>query len=201
MTTTPAAILDYWFGPIAVDGFCAEDRNRLWFRSNPATDADIHTRFGNLIGQGLAGALDSWAETPRGRLALILVLDQFTRNVYRGSAAAFSGDDQARALVQTGLERGHDQALTPIERSFFYLPLEHSETLADQQRGVTLLQALQQSLPEPLQPRLQSALDHALQHRDIIARFGRFPHRNAVLGRTSTAAELDYLKDASRFGQ
>lgn len=201
MTLAAEHVLDYWFGSIGADGFCVEDRSRLWFRGGPATDATIGERFGELIEQGLAGVLDDWAATPRGRLALILLLDQFPRNVYRGNAAAFSGDARALRLTCDGLAAGHDHKLSPTERCFFYLPLEHAEDPAAQERCVALLRALQQSLPEALRPRLKSALDHAIKHRDIIARFGRFPHRNAALGRTSTAAELQYLEDANRFGQ
>ncbi len=201
MTSTSDDIRDFWFGPIGPDGFCVEDRSRLWFRGGTTVDAAIRQRFAEGVEQALAGDLDDWATTSQGRLSLILLLDQFTRNSYRGSAAAFSGDAHALRLARDGLTLGHDRQLGPTERCFFYLPLEHAEDLAEQERCVSLFRSLQDSLPEALRPRLKSALEHAVRHRDIIARFGRFPHRNAALGRTSTPAELGYLTDANRFGQ
>jgi uncharacterized protein (DUF924 family) len=199
--SSPDEVLDFWFGPLDADGFCVEDRDRLWFRGGRETDERIRERFATLLEPARRGDLDDWAATPRGRLALIILLDQFTRNIHRGSAAAFGGDAHALQLARAGVERGHDRQLAPIERTFFYLPFEHAEDLATQNHCVALFRALQAELPEPLRPRVQSALDYAIQHRDIIARFGRFPHRNRALGRTSTPAERDYLEDASTFGQ
>lgn len=198
---TPQAILDFWFGELDADGFCVEQRNKFWFRADAATDAVIRERFGLLVEQALAGQLDDWASSPRGRLALIVLLDQFSRNLYRGRPGAFAGDARARQLLNEGLALGHDRLLTPIERTFFYLPFEHSEDLDDQQRCVALFRALHDSLPERLRPRVQASLDHAVQHRDIIARFGRFPHRNRAFGRPSGPEERAYLADASTFGQ
>lgn len=198
---TPDTVLAFWFGPLDADGFCIEDRDRLWFRGGRETDRRIREQFAVYVEQALTGALDNRAATPRGRLALIILLDQFTRNIHRGSAAAFSGDEHALRLARDGVEQGQDRQLAPIERTFFYLPFEHAEELDTQNRSVALFRALQTELPQRLRPKVRSALEHAIQHRDIIARFGRFPHRNRVLGRPSTPAENDYLADASTFGQ
>jgi uncharacterized protein (DUF924 family) len=175
---TSAAIDDllaFWFAP--------ENRDR-WFTPDPAFDAEIARRFAPLIADALAGRLAHWVEEPRGALALCLLLDQFPRNVWRGTPRAFAGDDQARRVAEEALARGHDQALAPEERLFLYLPFEHSESLADQERCVALMGQLGDA----------EWLDYAVRHRDIIARFGRFPHRNAILGRAGTAEELAFLQ-------
>lgn len=199
MNESATAILDFWFGELDADGFCVEDRNDLWFRSNAETDRTLRERFGTRVEQALAGELDDWAVQPQGRLALILLLDQFTRNIYRGSTAAFSGDPKAMQLTRDGLDE--IRQLAPIQRVFFYMPFEHSEDIADQTRCVELLRELRNELPEALQARIDSFIDFAIQHRDIIARFRRFPHRNRALGRMSTTEELEYLEDGKRFGQ
>ncbi len=197
---TPTPILDYWFGECH-DGWIAEDRSRLWFAGRPEDDAEMSERFGAAIDAALAGDLEAWREEPTGALAYILLLDQMTRATRRGAAAAFAGDPLALAACHAGLRSGQDQALPPVCWTFFYLPLEHSESLADQERCVALSAALRDSLPERVEL-LQTAHDYAVQHCDIIARFGRFPHRNAVLGRQSTPEEVAYLEGGGgRFGQ
>src|SRR5690606_17045287 len=140
-----------------------------------------------------AGRLDGWARSPRGRLALIIVLDQLSRNIHRDSAAAFASDARAQALCMEGLERGDDRELAPLERWFFYMPLEHAESLELQERSVREFERLAAEAPAELQSALEAALDYARRHRDVIARFGRFPHRNTVLGRDSTPEEQAYL--------
>jgi uncharacterized protein (DUF924 family) len=201
MDTSIETILSFWFGPLNEHGYAAEERNKLWFQSSPETDATIREHFGALINQARRSELDAWAESAHGRLALIILLDQFTRNIFRGSAEAFSGDTKARTLCLEGLTRGHDQALAPDERVFLYIPLEHSENLADQERCVELFTQLRDQAPPPHRKRAQSFLDYASLHKDIIARFGRFPHRNQVLGRASSDEEQEYLATANRFGQ
>ncbi|WP_338089144.1 DUF924 family protein [Nannocystis pusilla] len=131
-----------------------------------------------------SGALDGWGAAPRGALALVILLDQFPRNMFRGTPEAFASDAKAREVANAALDAGHEHALTQEERLFLYLPLEHSEELADQERCVELMRALDET---PMW------LDYAVRHRDVIARFGRFPHRNAVLGRESTAEECEFL--------
>jgi uncharacterized protein (DUF924 family) len=168
-------VLDFWF---------ADHAKPLWFEKDPAFDASIRERFAGLIEAGGAGALDDWLETPEGALALVLLLDQFPRNIHRGRPLAFAYDAKAREVAKAALARGHDRALPEDRRFFFYLPLEHSEDLADQERSVALFEAL----GDP------QMIDYAVRHREIIARFGRFPHRNAILGRPATPEEEVFLE-------
>jgi uncharacterized protein (DUF924 family) len=187
-------ILAFWFGaefdPAAPP---AADRQRLWFGKDDATDRLIRERFGVDVERAGAGGLDGWAAEPRGRLALIILLDQFTRNIYRASPRAFASDHKALALSQEGMMHGHDRALAPLQRVFFYLPMEHAEDLAVQERCVAAFEALLGEAPSGAEKAFEGFLDYARRHRDIIARFGRFPHRNAILGRGSTPEEQEFL--------
>jgi len=167
-------ILEFWFAP---------GNEPLWFQSSEDFDAAIHERFAGLVEPALAGDLDDWAETSPGALALVLILDQFTRNLFRGSPAAFSGDERARSTARAAIGRGFDQQRTLRERVFLYIPLGHSEDLTDQDEAVRLAATLEN----------ERYLAQARSHRDVIARFGRFPHRNAVLGRQSTEEERAFL--------
>lgn len=178
-------ILDFWFA----DG---PDTFRMaWFRRDDAFDAEIRTRFGALLEQARSGAHDGWAAAPEGALALALLLDQFPRNLFRGTPDAFACDEHARRIARAAVLRDrHDLALTPTQRSFLYLPFEHSEALADQDLSVTLFEGLRD---HPASAKPGGVIDYAWKHRAVIARFGRFPHRNAVLGRADTAAEGAYL--------
>jgi uncharacterized protein (DUF924 family) len=198
---TPEAVLYYWFGDGLALGWPSDDRNPLWFGGGPAVDADITRRFGPGVAQALAGDLSEWEGPLHHRLALILLLDQFSRNVYRGQAKAFAGDGRAQRLVLQTLALAEDETLPTVGRVFLYLPLMHAESLALQHECLTRFEALAQHSPPELAQRLQGNLDAARQHLDIIERFGRFPHRNAALGRTSTPAELAFLTDGPRFGQ
>jgi uncharacterized protein (DUF924 family)/predicted GNAT family acetyltransferase len=188
LTLAPAVqqVLNYWFGPLG----SAEDGQirPLWFQKSEATDADILQRFAALIEEALAGRLAAWSETPLARLARILLLDQFTRNVYRGTAKSFAGDALALQDTLTLLDGELLQKLEPLQRWFALMPLEHAESLAMQERSVAEFSALAQQ-----DARLGGALDYAHKHREVIASFGRFPHRNAILGRASTDAEQAYL--------
>lgn len=175
------AVLDFWFGPPPL-GSRAE-----WFRKDPAFDDTIRQRFGPLVDRALEAGL-AWGPAPADRLAEIVVLDQFPRNLFRGQARAFAGDARARALALALVDDGGHLALHPLQRWFAYLPLEHAEDLALQDRCVALIGALAAA-----DPAHASALDYAERHRDVIRRFGRFPHRNAALGRPSTADEVAYL--------
>jgi uncharacterized protein (DUF924 family) len=154
-----------------------------WFRKDTAIDAEIRTRFLPTYEAAAAGKLAAWESTAEGALALLIVLDQFPRNMFRGSARAFAADPLARAIADRAIARGFDRTCAMPERNFFYLPFEHSETLADQERGVAFARATGDA----------DALKWAEIHADIIRRFGRFPHRNAVLGRTTTTAEQAFL--------
>jgi uncharacterized protein (DUF924 family)/predicted GNAT family acetyltransferase len=187
--TEPApvqAVLNFWFGAL---GSPEDGQLRgVWFQKNEAFDAEIRQRFGALIEQGLSDGLRHWDATPLGALAHIVLLDQFTRNTLRGSARAFAGDPQALTTALQLLDSGRAKSLSSLQRWFVHMPLEHAEDLALQQRCVALFEALAVD-----DPRLVGALDYARRHLDVIARFGRFPHRNALVGRDSSAAELDYL--------
>ncbi|MBD8526266.1 DUF924 family protein [Pseudomarimonas arenosa] len=187
-------ILNYWFGDHADDVTIAKSQASLWWGKNAEVDADIGQRFGALVPDAEAGRLSDWQTSPRGLLALILLTDQFPRNVYRDQAMAFHFDPVARWFCLEGLMHGVDRRLRPIQRAFFYLPLEHAEDLALQNRSVELFEALVSEVPAAAQSTFKGYLDFARQHQRIIQRFGRFPHRNAVLGRASTEQELDFLQ-------
>lgn len=195
------AVLRYWFGEI-VDGFPSEDRDQLWWVGGPEVDREIRERFDHLLSAAADGRHDDWKREPRGRLALILLLDQFTRNIYRGTECAFSHDDKALSLCLEGLELGQDRRLGTIERCFFYMPLEHSEHLKHQHRCVRLFSELVEVAPPERRKRMRGYVDFADQHKAIIERFGRFPHRNHILKRASTPEETHYLSGKHvSFGQ
>ena len=194
-STTPADVLAFWFGtpPLQV--------RAEWFRKSDDFDALVRQRFGPLVEQALAVGLPAaWHATVPARLAQILVLDQFTRNIFRGTARAFAGEAQALTVAQALVEDGGDLQLAPLHRWFAYLPLEHAEDAALQDDSVRLFSALAadpstgSELAATLANALANALDYAQRHRDVITRFGRFPHRNAALGRSSTAEELFWLQ-------
>lgn len=177
-TTDPSDVLSFWR---------AAGRER-WFEKDDAFDAEIRTRFLATCQAAAAGNLDQWAATPEGALALVIVLDQFPRNIFRGSAQAFAADRHAYRTADAALSRGFDSAVPHEERLFFYLPFMHSENLADQERCIALTRAAD----------LEDGLKYAELHADVIRRFGRFPHRNAALGRTTTEEEQAFL-DAGGF--
>ena len=194
-------VLHYWFGE-QEEGFPVEDKNALWWFASAEVDAELRDRFGGILDEARSGQLDAWKTSPRPCLALVVLLDQLSRNVFRGEAAAFSSDPAARAATLHGLAEGFDEGFTWSERAFFYTPLEHSEDLADQTRCVQLFEAMHASAPPAAGERIKRNVDFAIEHREIIERFGRFPHRNDVLGRTSTPQEIEYLDSgANRFGQ
>jgi uncharacterized protein (DUF924 family) len=194
-------ILTFWFGPLK-NGFPTSDRNRLWWGGDAAQDQLIGELFGWQVHQALRGELDDWCHTPRGRLALILLLDQFTRTIFRGSADAFSGDAKALLLCNEGWEKGCDQALEFAERTFFYMPMEHAEDLDMQDRCVTCFEQMLLEVSGVDKIHVEGSLDFAHQHRDQIQRFGRFPHRNDALNRSSTPEELAFLLNSqARWGQ
>jgi uncharacterized protein (DUF924 family) len=183
-----------WFGGKADDA-AADRQSKLWWGKSDALDAELAARFTPLVEAARAGALGSWADTPQGALALILLTDQLPRNIYRGTAAAFASDPLAHAVTVAGLHGGIDRQLAPIERVFFYLPLEHAESMADQDRAVSLYTRLFQEAPSSQLERYRGFLTFALRHRRVIERFGRFPHRNAILDRESTPEEISFLQE------
>jgi uncharacterized protein (DUF924 family) len=195
-------ILSFWFGEIDADGLATAEQTKRWFQASVDTDKLIRERFEPDLQKAIQGQLTSWEQYLRGRLALIVLLDQFSRNIYRGTAQAFAQDELALSLCLQGIDIGHDLALRPIERTFYYLPMEHAESLEMQDKCVQHYQQLVASLPQAMVKKLQLSLDYAISHRDIIARFGRFPHRNKLLGRASTVAEHEYLSQGgATFGQ
>lgn len=189
-------VLDFWFGTHADDDAAIAEHNAVWFGADAAFDAVIRERYADLREAAVGGQLDAWLAFPRGRLALVILLDQFSRNLFRGDARAFAHDALARAWSEQGVLDGVDRMLRPIERVFFYLPFEHSEALADQQRAVALFTALHDEVPAPLREAFADFLGYARRHHDVIARFGRFPHRNATLGRASTPDEAVFLRQS-----
>lgn len=198
MTQALDDLLQFWFGvpagsPALADVAIASRQAGLWWRKNPDVDAEIRLRFEPLLQAERRGEHVTW-QTPRALLARIVLLDQLSRNMYRGSANAFANDEAARALARQLLSMQADVALTPIERVFAYLPFEHSEHWADQQQSVALFAALRRTVAPAWQEACQGFLTFAEQHCVIIERFGRFPHRNAQLGRASTAEELAFLQ-------
>jgi uncharacterized protein (DUF924 family) len=178
-------VLDFWFGPAGARG----GARREWFRKDETFDAQIRARFGALHESAAGGELEAWRAAPHSMLALVIVLDQFSRNLHRGDARAFAQDAHALACAREALARGDDAGLLPVERQFLYMPFEHSEALADQDRAVELMRSLERFEPT------RDLGDWAERHRAVIGRFGRFPHRNAVLGRRSTAEEAEFLKE------
>ena len=184
---SPQAVLDFWFGPPDDPGHRLP--RQAWFRKDPAFDQQVRERFGPTIDAALAGRLHPWAAEPLSALAQVIVLDQFTRNAFRDSARAFAGDERALAAARAMVAAGQDRALAGVQRQFAYMPFEHAEDVAAQQQALRLFGQLGQE-----EPALADLLRWAQAHHDIVARFGRFPHRNALLGRTSTPEEEAFLK-------
>jgi uncharacterized protein (DUF924 family) len=185
----PVQVLEFWFD--AAPGAPGYGRMRdVWFESkSDAFDAEVRARLGAVHAEAVAGTLDTWVAAPRPSLALVILLDQVPRNIFRGNPRAYGSDAQARATATISIKRGHDRDLLPNERLFLYLPFEHSESLADQERALELFQ------PLAAFPDTANILTTARRHRDIVARFGRFPHRNGILGRATTEAEAAFLAE------
>ena len=192
---TIETILDFWFGTNPDDGVVVKEKSALWWSKSPEIDGEIRRRFESAVIRAAAGELSDWQSNPRGRLALILVTDQFPRNIFRGSPRAFAQDSKALAWSLDGIDQGLDMKLRPIERVFFYLPLEHSEALEHQEQSVRQFRELVNAVGADRRDVFVEYLDFAVRHRDIIARFGRFPHRNKILGRESTPEELAFLAE------
>jgi uncharacterized protein (DUF924 family) len=191
MTDSPSIrdVLDFWFLPL--DHPDHGKPRDIWWEAPPEFDAEIRERFAAALDRAVADGLDHWQRSPDGALALILLTDQFSRNMHRRSARAFVGDSKARATARLAVTRGYPAAFNATMRIFFYMPFQHSEHVADQEMGCALFAAFDDA----------ELMKHATEHRDVVARFGRFPHRNEVLGRACTDEELEYLKEAKRYGQ
>lgn len=183
-------ILTFWFGsPIAPDDLYYKERRKLWFGKSESVDQTILSQFRDIYESAKAGNCKAWQATPQGCLSLIVLLDQFPRNMFRGTPDAFATDHKALKVTQRAIAQGFDQELLPVQRMFIYLPLEHSENRDHQQQAVTLFQALADEHQE-----LNDTYIYALKHQSVIERFGRFPHRNEILARSSTPEELEFLK-------
>ena len=196
MTDIITEIHDFWFGELDQNGLCTTERDALWFGASEDTDARCRDRFAASLQLALAGTLDSWTATDRGLVALVVLLDQFSRNIHRGTAQAFTGDALALALARDAIDSGRHLRLPAIHRVFLYLPLEHCEDLALQEECVARFEELARLNGHP---QFAGFTRFAVAHRDVIARFGRFPHRNAVLGRASSGEELAYLEQHGGF--
>lgn len=200
MIAQPEHVLAFWFGPPGSAAEVAGRQRTLWFGKSAENDQVVAERFAATLVAATAGALDHWAATARGRLALVIVFDQFPHHIHRDQAQAFATDPQALALSLEALAAGEDARLEPIERVFLYLPLEHAESVEMQEQSVALYEQLARAAAPDERALFDNFLDYARQHRDVVARFGRFPHRNEILGRPSTADEVEFLKQpGSRF--
>ncbi len=198
---TAEDILQFWLGPLDENGFADPEKARLWFGGKSA-DVQISTQFGELVELALESELDAWAEDAGGLMALVTLLDQFPRNIYRGSQRAFGGDLRARELVNRAIAHDLDKIMPAAWRQMFYLPLEHAENLSDQNLSVAMFERLLADTPQQCREPVHDSLRWARRHRDIIARFGRFPHRNTVMKRRPTEEELEWLEQGGeRFGQ
>ena len=183
---SPRDVLDFWFGP--PDDPDHANPREAWFTKDDGFDESIRSQFGAAVDLAIDGGREDWTDGGAGNLAVILMLDQFTRNIFRGSDRSFAGDARARDLARAVVDSGNDSALTVVQRVFLYLPFEHSEDISDQYRSMELYKGL------PDHPNKDNWVEYAQAHFDIIERFGRFPHRNDVLGRATTPEETEFLK-------
>lgn len=190
----PDEVLSFWFGELDEHGLADEAHRSRWFQKSDAFDAAIRDRFMDDYQAIARGEREAWLETPRGWLAYLIVLDQFSRNMFRGDPAMYAQDERALAATHAGLARDFDQQLAGHMRVFSYMPLMHSEALADQQNCVERFAAFKAACDGPLEASVAYNLRFAEEHRDIIADWGRFPHRNEILGRKSTSEELAFLE-------
>ncbi|TFG85736.1 MAG: DUF924 domain-containing protein [Chromatiales bacterium] len=195
-------VLDFWFQPGTMDQPTIDSRMDRWFTTNAVTDTVIRTEFGPMVAKASKGLLDGWVATPEGRLALILLLDQFRRHIYRGTRQAFSRDPIALKLCVEGAMKGEYKTLTPFQQAFFFMPLQHSESLKIQERSAKIYGGMVNGVSATLKATFATFAQFADLHHDIIESFGRFPHRNKVLDRPNTAEEAEYLDSGSpAFGQ
>jgi uncharacterized protein (DUF924 family) len=192
--SSSAEILAFWFGSPATDDEAFKTKLRRWYRANPAYDREIEATFGPDVERATSGALDAWASEPRSCLALVILLDQFTRNIYRDTPNAYASDAKAQRVVAEGYARGFDAHLGLEERLFFMMPFVHAEDLALQDRAVEAMARLAADAPPELRAGYAIGIQEIGRHRDEIRRFGRYPARNSILGRASTPGELAYLE-------
>ncbi len=193
MQPEPEAVLRFWLADALASPEALAARTQIWFGADPALDCEIARRFGAWVERAGEGALGEWMREPRAALALVILLDQFPRNLFRGGARSFAFDARALEASSAALTAGHDRVLHPLESIFLYLPFEHAESLAAQDQSVALFEAAAARAESAHAEAMRDYADFARRHRDVIRRFGRFPHRNAVLGRATTAEEAAYL--------
>jgi len=187
-------VLAFWFGACGADGSLDNAKQKMWFGDGRKYDAQIRERFGDLHARASAGELDAWTTTLPGKMALVIVLDQLSRHIHRATPAAFAQDPAAQRIVTAALDGREDRGLIPAQRAFFYMPLEHAEDIELQRLGVRCFDGLARTVDAQFRKEYDSFLDYAQRHLEIIRRFKRFPHRNAILGRTSTPQEIEFLK-------
>lgn len=196
------AILSFWFKEQALTAPQIDQRMEIWFSEDPVFDHEIEKEFSDDVARASDGALDHWANNPHGRLALIILLDQFRRNIFRGTAKAFSMDRKALKLCVQGAMEKMDQALTPIQKVFFYMPLQHAESRKVQAKSLEIYRRLAETVSPTLRQTFIAVAEFAELHKDIIDQFGRYPHRNQLLNRENTPQEAEYLAgDSQDFGQ
>jgi uncharacterized protein (DUF924 family) len=188
-------VLEFWFGAPSTTSDEYLQKVKRWYMGGPALDEEIRDKFAGLVERALAGELDGWTQTIRGRLALVLLLDQFTRSIYRNDAKTYAGDAKAQALAAEAFDGGLDRELSAVERNFLVMPFLHAENLALQERAVTILDDIAASAPEHMKEGVKMGQEQSRKYRDLIAKFGRFPHRNAILGRENTPEEKAFLVD------
>jgi len=188
-------VLSFWFGELDEHGLASQETSAKWFTKSAAFDDEVRARFGDLHAAIARGENESWLDDARGRLAYVVVLDQLSRNMFRGTKEMFAFDERALAAAASGVENGHDRPLACAERTFLYMPFMHAESLDAQERCIELFRGLAEDLSDPARSRVLNNVDYAVRHRDIVARFGRFPHRNELLGRPSTEEESAFLKE------
>jgi uncharacterized protein (DUF924 family) len=195
VSVDPDDVLWFWLGDLDGDGLAEEPIMQRWWRKDPDFDEEIRAKFEPIWQAIMANEREVWLETPHSRLAYVIVLDQFSRNMFRGAPESFAADERALRAAADGVARGHDRHLHGHERVFFYMPFMHSESLPMQERAVELYTALRDRSEGRAKKALASNVDFAIAHRDIVKRWGRFPHRNAILGRESTPQELAFLDE------
>jgi uncharacterized protein (DUF924 family) len=194
-------ILEFWFGELSAHDSFDKSKEAMWWNGGEELDVEVRARFGDRVDAALKGELDAWADTARGALGLIILLDQFTRNIGRGSGDAFAGDAKAQAICGALIDSGRDRDLRLIERAFAYMPLMHAEDATIAKRALEVFAGLTEET-EAADAGLPNFHPHAVKHADIILKFGRYPHRNGLLGREPTAEETAFLEDGGpTFGQ
>jgi uncharacterized protein (DUF924 family) len=199
---TPDDVLEFWFADAAESPEATRVRSEFWFSNNPETDSQIWQLFADVVGDAGVDVYDDWANTAYGRLALIILLDQFPRNIFRGTSEVYRYDSRALMLAGQGVTVGQLAGLSVPEQAFFLMPYQHSEDISVQRAGVQLMKAMVDEALDEWKPVARSYHEYAVHHHDIVAAYGRFPHRNSLLGRSSTEAEAEYLAQGGEtFGQ